>query len=183
MEKQNLSKISPIDSKVGESDIKEAPSKEFFGKLQDLVSKNTPKFVDDLDNEKDGKKTKELEKKTPVEAGQTEKLYTVSDLTKNLTPKKIIKLVLLLLLLVMIIAAVYVRFIGGPPAKKVPILVNVPTPTYSPYQKYKPSIYADDPNFKKLDEGINVLENELKNIVFEEKSLLPPTLDYEVIFE
>jgi hypothetical protein len=117
-----------------------------------------------------------------TEGQQTEKLYDISSLTKNLTPKKAIKLLGLLILLVAIVLALYVRFIRKTPVRNIPILVSVPTPSYSPIQKYNPSIYAEDANFKKIDEGFGVLENEVNNIIIEEKSLLPPKLDFDVVF-
>lgn len=130
---------------------------------------------------KDGGKTGE---KVPAYEGQqTEKLYDIKDLTTNVTPIKVIKLVGILLMVVMIAGALYVKFIRKTPLKNDPILVNAPSPTYSPYQKYKPSIYADDPNFKKIDEGLSVLENEVKNTTLEEKSLLPPKLDFDIVFK
>ena len=117
-----------------------------------------------------------------TEGQQTEKLYDITSLTKDLTPKKVIMLLGILILLVMIVLAVYVRFIRKTPVRNIPTLVSVPTPSYSPVQKYKPSIYAEDPNFVKIDEGFGVLENEVKNISLEEKSLLPPKLDFDVVF-
>jgi hypothetical protein len=117
-----------------------------------------------------------------TEGQQTEKLYDISSLTKDLTPKKAMKLLGILIILIMIVLAVYVRFIRKTPVRYIPTLVNIPTPTYSPFQKYKPSIYAEDPNFKKIDEGFGVLENETRNITIEEKELLPRKLDFDVVF-
>lgn len=83
----------------------------------------------------------------------------------------------------MIVAALYVKFIRKTPVRNNPVLINIPTPSYSPYQKYKPSIYAEDANFKKIDEGISVLENEVISTPLEDKSLLPPVLDFNVVFK
>lgn len=182
MFKTDSTKEEVENPKVAET-VNIPPKKEFAGKMQDLVSKNATKFFSGLKGSANVDKNTTDSKKNGYEGQQTEKLYSVTDLTRNLTPKKIVKLLLLVVMIFAIVAALYVRFFGISRVQKLPVMVNVPTPTFSPYQKYKPSIYAEDPNFKKLDEGINVLENELKNIVFEEKSLLPPTLDYNVDFE
>lgn len=126
---------------------------------------------------------KAVEAKIIPDAKQTEKLFDIKSLTTNLTPKKVVKLLLLLLMVFAIVGALYVRFIKKTPVRITNILVNEPTPTYSPYQKYKPSIYAQDTNFKKIDEGINVLGNEVKNTTLEEQILLPPNLDFDVHFK
>jgi len=165
----------PLQSKIPESEkmdfrgrVKALFGKYFFGSIR-KVEVNSNK-----ENE---------EKKPGSEGQQTEKLYNIADLTSNLTPKKIVKLLGILVMFLAIVAALYVKYVRKTPVRNIPTIVNVPTPTYSPYQKYKPSIYAEDPNFKKIDEGISVLENEVKNTTLEEQSLLPPNLDFDVVFK
>ena len=117
------------------------------------------------------------------EGQQTEKLFDIRNLTTNLTPKKVAGLVGVLVMVVVIGAALYVKFIRKAPVRTINVLVAPPTPSYSPYQKYKPSIYAEDPNFKKIDEGISVLQNEVNNSTLDDKTLLPPNLDFSVNFK
>lgn len=127
--------------------------------------------------------TKEQEKKPLYEGQQTEKLYNIKDLTSDLTPKKILKIVGLVIMLVAIIAALYVRFFGIRPQNTGPTITKVPTPTFFDYTNYKPSVYADDSNFKKIDEGLNVLEREAVSTPLEEETLLPPPLDFDIVFK
>ena len=131
--------------------------------------------------QKEGKPEPE-QTKGLTEGEQSEKLFKVEDLTSDLTPKKVIKMVLVFILLILIVLAVYVKFIRKTPVRETVVLLNPPTPTSYAYQRYKPSIYAEDKNFKKIDEGISVLENEVKSIQIEEKTLLPPTLDFDITF-
>jgi len=112
-----------------------------------------------------------------------EKLFKIEDFTTNLTPKKILKLGTILILLILIVMALYVRFIRKTPINEPIRLLNAPTPSSFFYEKYKPSIYAEDANFKKLDEAVSVLFNEIKNIQLEEKEILPPSLDFQVEFK
>ena len=158
----------------------EAVPESFSKKVKDLFMGTPKKNFGDV-NVVNGEVKKETV--SPFTEPQTEKLFTVKDLTTNLTPKKIMKLFGILLMVVFIFAALYVRFIRKAPVRNTPTIVTAPTPTYSPFQKYKPSIYADDPNFKKIDEGISVLENEVKSTPLEDKTLLPPSLDFAVTFD
>lgn len=168
---ENIKKVA-----VPPENFPENEKQGFAGKVSELLQKKISEKI----NPNSQEVPKKEEKKPAYEGQQTEKLYDVKDLTSNLTPKKIVKLLGLLIMFVAILGALYVKFIRKTPIKNTPTLVTVPTPTYSPYQKYKPSIYADDANFKKIDEGISVLGNEVKNTPLEDKSLLPPTLDYNV---
>jgi hypothetical protein len=84
-------------------------------------------------------------------------------------------------LLLIILFALYVQIFGkGKPAKE--NLSLPPTPTYSPYQKFKPSIYADDPQVTKLEEALNVLDREMKTTPLTEGTLTPPVLDFKIDF-
>lgn len=152
--------------------------KDVVEKQAQTLSKDNTGVV--LNGSKENKEGAAVEAKIVPDAKQTEKLYNIKDLTTNLTPKKIIKLAVIFLMAILIVGALYVKFIRKTPVRNLPVLVNEPSPTYSPYQKYKPSIYAQDPNFKKIDEGINVLGNEVKNTTLEENTLLPPSLDFDV---
>lgn len=148
----------------------------FAGKVTEMLQKKISEKI----NPNSQEVPKKEEKKPAYEGQQTEKLFDIKDLTSNLTPKKIVKLLGLLVLIVAIFGALYVKFIRKTPIRTTTTLISIPTPTYSPYQKYKPSIYADDVNFKKIDEGINVLSNEVKNTPLEDRSLLPPSLDMNI---
>lgn len=170
-----INKSVPVPPKIPE------PGKpDFSGKVKSLFSGIFSDSVRKLNKNISGKSD---EKKQAYEGQQTEKLYNVTDLTSNLTPRKILKLSGIFVMFLMIVGAVYVRYVRKTPVRNISTIVNIPTPTYSPYQKYKPSIYAEDPNFKKIDEGISVLENEVKNTTLEERSLLPPGLDFDVVFK
>lgn len=61
-------------------------------------------------------------------------------------------------------------------------IANQPTPTPINYEPYKPSVYADDPVIKKLEEDINVLEGEISGTNIRETDLNPPTLDFNISF-
>ena len=148
-----------------------------------ITEKFTSKAANDTKTKISEDKAVQTEHKTVPEGAQTEKLYSVKELTSNLTPKKVIKLVALLVLLVLIAMAVYVRFVRKTPINETPYLINAPTPSFFPYEKYKPSIYAEDANFKKIDEGVSVLDNEVKSVQLEEKPLLPPSLDFDIKFD
>ena len=155
------------------------PKKGIPGVLMAFFQSN---IMDNLKKTKTNSEAKSESKKPAYEGQQTEKLYDIKDLTSNITPKKMVKLLGLFLVVIMIVAALYVRYIRKTPVRNIPAIVNIPTPTYSPYQKYKPSIYAQDTNFIKIDEGISVLENEVKSTSLEDRSLLPPGLDFNVVF-
>jgi hypothetical protein len=58
-----------------------------------------------------------------------------------------------------------------------------PVPTIPPFQRFKPSIYADDPVILKLQEDISVLDRELSNTQIKETILEPPSLDFNVTFK
>ena len=146
-------------------------------------SKNTDDLVSVPQEAPATSDPKEPEKKPLYEGQQTEKLYNIKDLTSDLTPKKILKIVGLVIMFVAIIAALYVRFFGIGPQKSGPTITKIPTPTFFDYTNYKPSVYADDPNFKKIDEGLNVLEREAVSTPLEEETLLPPPLDFDVVFK
>ncbi len=156
------------------------PNKDFSARLKAFFQNSV---VDNLKKIRKNSEMKSGDKKPAYEGQQTEKLYDVKVLTSNITPKKLVKLLGLLLTIVMIFAALYVRFIMKTPIRRISTIVNIPAPTYSPFQKYKPSIYAQDANFIKIDEGISVLENEIKNTPLEEQTLLPPSLDFNIEFK
>lgn len=183
MAKNTINEKPAIDPRVGMGSLedveKKSPSDVVRGVFEGLFKKVVLK--DGVKNEKKDNSTKN--KEPEYEGQQTEKLFQVGDLTRNLTPKKILKMALFILMAFMIVAALYVRVFQKTPIKKSPIIVNQPTPSYSPYQKYKPSIYAEDPNFKNLEEDIAVLETEISNTSLEDKALLPPTLDFDVVFK
>ena len=122
-------------------------------------------------------------KQPTYEGQQTEKLYDIKNLASNLTPKKIAAIFGIIVMVVLIGAALYVKFIRATPVRQVNVLVTPPTPTYSPYQKYKPSVYAEDPNFKKIDEGMNVLYNEVEHTSLDDQTLTPPSLDFKIDFK
>ena len=126
---------------------------------------------------------KEQEKKPLYDGQQTERLYDIKDLTSDLTPKKILRIIGLAVLVLAIVAALYVRFFGKKPQNNTSLIIKTPTPTFFDYTNYKPSVYADDPNFKKIDEGLNVLEREAVSTPLEEETLLPPPLDFDVVFK
>ena len=60
-------------------------------------------------------------------------------------------------------------------------VAETPTPLY--YRPFKPSLWADDPEIKRLDEEINVLEREISGTNIKESSLNPPSLDFDIDFE
>ena len=116
---------------------------------------------------------------------KTAKVKTVEDIKKNVTVGKIPlnwrKLIPFSPLLIIIIFALYVQLFS----KGKPDSTNVntfPTPTYSPYQKFKPSVYADDPVVIGLEETINVLDREMSTTPLTESTLTPPVLDFVIGF-
>lgn len=58
----------------------------------------------------------------------------------------------------------------------------VVTPTPIDYQPYRPSIYNDDPEIKKLEEDISVLQGEMSSTNLRETDLNPPNLDFNISF-
>jgi len=54
--------------------------------------------------------------------------------------------------------------------------------TPPPYQPFKPSLYAQDPEVLQLEEDIGILESELANTTIREETLFPPSLDFDVKF-
>ena len=56
------------------------------------------------------------------------------------------------------------------------------SPSPIPYEPYKPSVYAGDPEVLQLEEDINILEAELTNTNIREERLFPPSLDFNVRF-
>jgi len=175
-----MQKTSKQETTANPSQILPAEQGSTFTERLQGVLKDTRSSSTDTPVQTNPEEGKAVEAKIIPDAKQTEKLFEIKSLTTNLTPKKVVKLLLLLLMVFAIVGALYVRFIRKSPVRITNILVNEPTPTYSPYQKYKPSIYAQDTNFKKIDEGINVLGNEVKNTTLEEQILLPPNLDFDV---
>lgn len=84
-------------------------------------------------------------------------------------------------LLIIIILALYIQLFSK--SKLDGANVNTPpTPTYSPYQKFKPSVYADDPVVIGLEETINVLDREMSTTPLTESTLTPPVLDFSIGF-
>ncbi len=175
-----MQKTSKQETTANPSQILPSEQGSTFTERLQGVLKDTRSSSTDTPVQTNPEEGKAVEAKIIPDAKQTEKLFEIKSLTTNLTPKKVVKLLLLLLMVFAIVGALYVRFIRKSPVRITNILVNEPTPTYSPYQKYKPSIYAQDTNFKKIDEGINVLGNEVKNTTLEEQILLPPNLDFDV---
>src|SRR3989304_8586534 len=84
----------------------EAVPESFSKKVKDLFRGTPKKNFGDV-NVVNGEVKKETV--SPFTEPQTEKLFTVKDLTTNLTPKKIMKLFGILLMVVFIFAALYVR--------------------------------------------------------------------------
>lgn len=141
-----------------------------------IVNGPKKKEIQPAAEKKESTETKQPE----YEGQQTEKLYDIKDITSHMTPKKAAAIFGVIVMMIIIGAAVYVKFVRKTPINQPNVLVTPPTPTYSPYQKYKPSVYAEDPNFKKIDEGISVLQNEVNNSSLDDQTLLPPTLDFKI---
>jgi len=59
----------------------------------------------------------------------------------------------------------------------------VPTPTPVGYQRYKPSVYAGDPEILKLEEDVNVLDREVSSAILKDDTLKPPTVDFDINFK
>ncbi|OGM14513.1 hypothetical protein A3A76_05940 [Candidatus Woesebacteria bacterium RIFCSPLOWO2_01_FULL_39_23] len=95
--------------------------------------------------------------------------------------KSPLKIGVFLILLIIIGLGVYAKFFMEKAGVE-DISTLPPTPTYSPYQKYKPSIYADDPVVLKLEEDFNVLEAEMLTTPLTEGTLTLPVLDFEINF-
>ncbi|HLE48496.1 MAG TPA: hypothetical protein VI819_00475 [Patescibacteria group bacterium] len=126
---------------------------------------------------------KEAEGQKYYQGQQTEKLFDPKDLFTNMSPQKAIKLVGLAIIVIVIVGAIYVRFIRTTPIRNETTIVTPPTPTYSPYQKFEPSIYASDPEFKSIEEAMNVLTQEATTTPLKETTLEPPNLDYKIEFK
>lgn len=63
------------------------------------------------------------------------------------------------------------------------LVSNSPTPTPVPYEPTRPSVYAQDEVVLKLEEDIDLLENELIRVSLRENDLLPPRLDFNINFK
>jgi hypothetical protein len=57
------------------------------------------------------------------------------------------------------------------------------TPSPVPFDPYKPSVYAEDPEILKLEEDIRILEMELSGTEIKEDGINPPRLDWNVNFK
>jgi hypothetical protein len=157
----NKKKDESVNVKVAKDEAQDELSKrdKFFNrvsqKIKDLVSKKTAKE----------KSVEDIKKSTGI----------------GKIPLNLKKFIPLSPLLIIILFAAYIQFFS----KGKPGTTNVntfPTPTYSPYQKFKPSVYADDPVVIGLEETINVLDREMSTTPLTESTLTPPVLDFNIGF-
>lgn len=102
--------------------------------------------------------------------------------------KKAKRLKLLLLVFAVLFIIVIVTTIASSIAtkkrqdsEKPPVLP--PTPTPIPFQSFKPSIYADDPEVLKIEEELNILDREISTTVIKETTLNPPVVDFDINFK
>jgi hypothetical protein len=96
--------------------------------------------------------------------------------------RKLIKLVFVLGILVFILfvaLSVFRLFFGS---EETPNTTNL-SPSPVVYQQVKDSIWAKDADILKLETDLNVLEKEILNSQIKDKSLLPPSLDFNVNFK
>jgi hypothetical protein len=84
-------------------------------------------------------------------------------------------------LLIIILFAVYIQFFSKGKTGGVNV-ATTPTPTYAPLQKFKPSIYANDPVVIGLEETVNVLDREMSTTPLTESTLTQPVLDFNIGF-
>lgn len=169
---ENKNPLGSTENKNFPDNLKEVLGDK-FGKKNDQVSTSQEVPA----------KRAEKEKKPAYEGQQTEKLFDVKDLSSDLTPKKVLKIVGVVVMIIAIVTALYVKFFGITTQTNTATMIKIPTPTYFDYTNYKPSVYADDLNFKQIDEGISVLEIETERSPIEEQTLTPPTLDFDIVFK
>jgi hypothetical protein len=99
-----------------------------------------------------------------------------------LSPMKLIKILGLVILVVVIFFGMYVRFFWKKPAQNSKVNSSA-TPTYLPFQNFKPSVYAQDSVLLQLEETVNVLDREISTTPLSETTLTPPALDFNVVFK
>lgn len=56
------------------------------------------------------------------------------------------------------------------------------TVTPPPFEPFKPSVYAQDPEVLKIEEDVNILERELNQTKIREDGINPPSLDFDISF-
>lgn len=56
------------------------------------------------------------------------------------------------------------------------------TTTPPPFEPFKPSVYAQDPEVLKIEEDVNILERELNQTKIREEGINPPSLDFDISF-
>lgn len=96
--------------------------------------------------------------------------------------RKLIRVFLILLFLLILVFVAIRLFKTTGENGGIPGFGNQPTPTPISYQPYRPSVYADDPEIKQLEEDVNVLEGEISGTNVREMDLNPPTLDFNISF-
>jgi len=129
--------------------------------------------------------TVEVAQKKPFHFGVTYCGNSTSE-AKQLVDKSFLKkLVRAFLILVFLIILTFIAFrLFRTLQEDDGVVVRPPgiSPSPIPYQPYKPSIYAGDPEVLQLEEDINILEAELTNTNIREEQLFPPSLDFNVKF-
>ena len=156
-----------INTKAAKDEIEKQESKrdKFFNKLSGKINK----VISKEDKE---------EKKTPKEEETQEEAKKLSIGKIPLNWKKLLPFSPLLLIIAF---AIYVKlFQKTLPTREGQTIP--PTPTYSPFQKFKPSVYANDPTVIKLEETLNVLDREMATVPLTEDTLTPPVLDFNISF-
>jgi len=54
--------------------------------------------------------------------------------------------------------------------------------TPPPFEPFKPSVYAEDPEILAIEEDVNILERELTQTKIREDGINPPSLDFDISF-
>lgn len=154
-----------------------------FGKKEVSVHQNeVPTNQNQIDQNTQPLATNQIQQ--PADA-----MVTVASETKDIQSKKTLpripvkKIVTLLIFLILLIGLVYLasKYVSTQNDREE--LVTSPTPTYTPTQSKKPSIYAQDEALLKLEEKIKVLDAEISSARIEESTLKPPRLDFLIEFE
>jgi hypothetical protein len=166
-------KDEKVVAPVAENQVLEEAKKE-EEKVRDKLAKNiSGKVKAFAKNIIKGEKSDVSKPDLTIQSPTTKKPFSIS---------KLLKIAGIMVLVAVIIFGLYVKFIWKKTSTK--NVVNLPpSPTFSPYEKFKPSVYADEPVVKKLEESMNVLNSEMSTTPLGETTLTPPVLDFEIKFK
>lgn len=162
-------KDNKVDNQISESDKIEEEEKEEESTRDKIVKKFSSDIADLVKNIIKGKGP----------SGSVSE--TTTKIKKPFSLINIVKIIFLGVLVLIIFFGLYIRFFWKKPGQSSG--ANIPTPTYSSFEKFKPSVYAQDPIVLKLEETVNVLDQEMSTTPLTESTLMPPLLDFNISFK